>query len=254
VGAVVATVDLQGRYVEVNVDRTGLTLAALRRVTPWGERDVRMAVLVDTVDTLVGYDYEVPLDVNVRYRAVWDDGSSTLSAVVVMPASGQDWWVALGYPGISRPILIESFPALTSPLGHSLVQPLSARNPIPVIQARRGVQGTLTLLSLTLDEASALRTLIRQSPLFMLTGPADRGFEHGLYLLAQDYVEERAFRLAQRPERRWKITVQEVDRPPLDVPPPEQNTWQDWVVEGTTLGGWRDRTNLDLLTEPEVGP
>lgn len=243
------------RTVRLTMSERGGATFTVTRSSRYGTVPARLGVQVDTADTWVAYDYEMPLDVPVTYTATLDGGGTVKANSVVMPSGGQDWWVAVSQPSLTQPVTIESFPALQYALGHALVQPQMSRYPIAVIQARRSGRGVLTLLTLTLEEGDALLTLVDRSPFFYLTGPPDRGFTAGgLYLLAQDLERQRVTRVAQDPARRWVIQVAEVDRPPLAVALPESNTLGDWVVEGTDLAGWAGRTWLDVLTEEGVGP
>jgi len=246
---VTATAKVPQRAIEVNISKAaGETPGQIVRSTVYGERDARVAWLLQTDLSWVAYDYEAPLDVAVTYRigAVWS-GSATL------PSDGKDWWISLGAPGLTRPITVHSFPTLTRKLGHSLVQPLTRRNPIPVVAARRGATGTLTLITLDLDAARGMISLIEAAPLLMLNGPPSHGFGQGQYLLVQDFDEQRWTRLATEPARLFVLQVQEVDRPPLDVAVPKQNTWAEWLADPEgTYAGWRARTHLDVLTEEGV--
>jgi len=124
---------------------------------------------------------------------------------------------------------------------------------IPVVAARRGATGTLTLITLDLDAARGMISLIEAAPLLMLNGPPSHGFGQGQYLLVQDFDEQRWTRLATEPARLFVLQVQEVDRPPLDVAVPKQNTWAEWLADPEgTYAGWRARTHLDVLTEEGV--
>lgn len=245
--------EVAGRSMRVTVGARGGAAVSALRSTRYGQAQVRFGVQIDTADTWVGYDYEMPLDVPVTYLV--DVGGTVLdTAPVTMPSQGRDWWVVVVQPSLSRPVHIESFPALQYPLAHGLVQPQASRYPIAVVQGRRSGRGTLTLLTLTADQGAGLRSLVELSPFFLLNGPPDRAYPGGgLYLLAQDYTEERTTRVAQEPSRRWVIPVVEVERPPLEVPVPEENTLGDWKNEGTDLAGWRTRDYLDLLNEPDIG-
>lgn len=245
--------EVAGRAIRVTLGARGGEEFTILRHTVYGDYPARFATQVDTADTWVGYDYEAPPDVPLVYLATLPSGVVE-SAPVTLPSQGKDWWIAVAQPSLSRPVIVESFPALSYPLAHGLVQPQASRYPIAVIQGRRSARGTLTLLALTLGEGQALKSLIERSPFFLLNGPADRGYPRGgLYLLAQDYEEQRTVRVAQEQSRRFVIGVTEVDRPPLEVPLPEENTLGDWKAEGTTLSGWRSRTYLDLLNEPDIG-
>ena len=242
--AVTIDVAVEGRAIKVTVLGAADASPEVSRRSPYGSGAVRLSAQVDVPGVLVAYDYEAPLDVELQYTV---EGAS--SAKIVMPSNGLDWWVSLATPTLTRSVWVESFPALTRPLGHALVQPQRAKNPVPVIQRRRGATGTLTLLSLTLEEGSAIRNLIENSPLLMFIGPPSHGFGQGIYLLARDYDEVRAFADARQPERRFVIDVQEVDRPPVVIEQAPINSWQDWADSGRTWGDWRDTDYLHVLTD-----
>lgn len=244
-----ATARIPQRAIEVNISKAaGETPGQIVRSTLYGEREARVAWLLQTDLSWVAYDYEAPLDVEVSYRI-----GSAWSNSATLPSDGRDWWISLGAPALTRPINIHSFPGLNRKLGVSLVQPLIRRNPIPVISARRGATGTLTVITLDLDSARGMNSLIEAAPLLMLNGPPAHGFEQGQYLLILDYDELRWTRNAAEPARLFACQVQEVDRPPLDVQVPKQNTWAEWLADPEgTYAGWRVRTHLDVLTEEGV--
>lgn len=245
--------EVVNRSVRVTVSARASATVSAQRSTRYGQQDVRFGVQVDTAASWVGYDYEPPLDVPITYL-VNVGGTILPTAPVTLASGGRDWWVVVVQPSLSRPVHIESFPGLTYPLAHGLVQPQASRHPIAVVQGRRAGKGVLTLLTLTHDESAGFRSLVERSPFFLLNGPPDRAYPNGgLYLLAQDLTEQRTTRVAQEGSRRWVIPVQEVERPPLAVPVPDENTLGDWKNEGTTLGGWRARDYLDLLNEANIG-
>lgn len=254
---VLATVLPLWRAVRISVGGFGGAPVTVWRIEP-GRQPVqaRLSVQVSTASSYVGVDYEAPMDVPLVYRAVVT-GTSYDALPVTIDSLGLDWWVALGNPSMSRVITVESFPELSRPLSHSAVRPLFSAYPLVITHARVAATGTLTLLTLTDSEAAAMRTLIETSPLFQMKSPAANGLPHGtLYLLAADYVEQRTTRLASEPSRRFIINVIEVDRPPLDVPPPAENTWQDWMDEplgNSSWGAWLGKSWLDLLVEESVG-
>lgn len=254
---VVATVLPMWRAVRISVGGFGGAPVAVWRIEP-GRQPVqaRLSVQVSTASSYVGVDYEAPMDVPLVYRAVVT-GANYEALPVTIDSLGLDWWTALGNPSISRVVTVESFPELSRALSHSAVRPLFSAYPLVITHARVAATGTLTLLTLTDSEAAAMRTLIQTSPLFQLKSPAVNGLPDGaLYLLAGDYVEQRTTRLATEPSRRFIINVIEVDRPPLEVPPPAENTWQDWLDEplgNSSWGAWLGKSWLDLLVEESVG-
>lgn len=258
------------RAVRLNVTGIGGELPTIVRYTPASPHPVtvRLAVVVSTVENFIAVDYEAPLDVPITYEVTagagtvgwtdtwhddWDSSSldSMTAAPVVVPSYGLDWVVALGQPSLSRVVTIESFPELTRELAASTALPLGAQFPTPVVFGMTGAAGVLTLITLSLPELVEVRRLLATSPLFQLKAPPDRGLEDTgtMYLLVRRYVESRATRLAQDPCRRIAVEVVQVARPPLEVAPPAENTWQDWEDAGATWAEWLDRSWLDLLTE-----
>lgn len=255
---VMVTVLPDARAARVTVDDLGGDTAVVWRSdgTTAAPVQVRLAVIIESSQTLAGIDYEAPMDVPLTYSAVVD-GTTYTAAPVTIPSFGRDWYTALGQPSLSRPITVESFPALTHGLAHSRVRPLNSRNPLIITHARLGGEGVLTLLTMTYSEAQAVRALIDLSPLFQFKTPPDRDIPGGvMYLLAGDYSEERVIDAANEPTRRFVIDVVEVDRPPLEVTPPDENTWQDWMDEeigNSTWAAWTSKSWLDLLIETMVG-
>lgn len=242
------------RAVRVTVNTNNADEATVYRDTAQTlPEEVRLAVIASTQQSLSGVDYEAPMDVPLTY-SVEVSGVTFMSVPITIPSYGRDWYCALGQPSISRAVTVESFPEMTRTLGHSRVRPLTSRNPLIITHIRTGLTGTLTLLALTAAEAQAIRSLIDLSPLFQFKAPADRGLPDGgrLYLLAGDYREQRVVQAANEPTRRFIIDVVEVDRPPLVVPPPVENTWQDWDDEAlwnSTWDAWRRKSWLDILVE-----
>lgn len=263
------------RAVKVNVAGFSGTPPTIYRQTPTQVTpvEVNLAYLALTSESVIGVDYEAPMDVPLVYSAsgaevlgwtdVWHDDWDTASSdsqyadPVTVPSYGKDWYTALGQPSLSSEVLVNSFPEMQRPLAVSLAQPLNSKNPLPVVFARRGIRGDLTLITLTADAAAAMRGRLEASPLFLFKTPVDRGIPGGLvYLLAGDYSETRATRAAQDPTRYWVISVIEVDRPPLEVPPPAENTWQNWADESLANSSWHAWTGkswLDVLTEELAG-
>lgn len=249
-----ATVLPEYRAVRITVDGLGGETATIYRESPYvaGMQAVRLATVIDTAESFSGVDYEAPMDVPLTYTAEVD-GSLYIAFTVTIDSEGRDWYTALGSPSMSRVVLVESFPAWTRPLARSQVRPLHSQNPLVILHARQGIAGTLSLLTLTHSEAEAMRYMLEVSPLFQFKTPIDRGLPDGsLYLLAGDYVEERVVVNANEPTRRWVIEVVEVDRPPLVVPPPTENTWQDWddeTLSNSTWEAWKSKSWLDILVE-----
>ena len=216
--------------------------------------EARFAIIADTSSSFIGVDYEAGLDVPIVY-SVQVGTTITYAAPVTIVSGDRDWYTALGQPSLSRVINVESFPALVKALARSEVRPLTSPNPLVVLHARLGVVGVLTLITLTYEEAQAVRALLELSPLFQFKCPPDRGVPFGsLYLLAGDYEEQRTVPDgAKEPSRRFVINVVEVDRPPLVVAPPYENTWQDWYDEAlwnASFDAWTRKSWLDILIEP----
>lgn len=228
----------------------------LRRRTRFGTDIAAVGVLIDTDTSYMVVDYRIPPDIPVTYWLELDSNPGvavTEEVTVIVPSQAKDWLKALAFPALTRSVLIDSLPELTRAAGGALLKPLAASRAIPVLGPRQGATGTLTLLTLTLEERDGIIDFIDRSPVFLLQGPVKRGFGAGLYLCAQDYSEKRLFYYADEPYRHFVINVVEVDPPPLAIEPTMLANWQYWQDNPETWQYWRDNRTWASVLVPQRG-
>ena len=162
------------------------------------------------------YDWEVPLGVEVTYYARSYDGavaSATGSAAALTVDDERDWLVDLARPTNTMPILVESLPELVfeGPVGVHRV--LDRRDPILTTAALWTPAGVLSFFTLTELERDRARTILGAGLAFLLRTPPERGVGNIYLGLVRGMREQRPSRLAQHWERRFVAEVVQVERP-----------------------------------------
>lgn len=195
---------------------------------------VRAAVEITvSAGAIVLRDYEPPLGVPLVYTAqLWAAASPELrttdTATITLSSNAGDnpWLVDLGRPTNTQRVVIEHMDDLELQQASGVHAVLGRRSPIVTADLAQTPRFTLQLITLEdLDAARARAALGNGLPLLLRT-PPEQGVGN-LYLFATGWHEQRLqlAAYALRPERRFVIAAQQVERPDpsLFAPQPPVN-------------------------------
>lgn len=165
--------------------------------------------------TVLAFDWEVPLGVEVVYYAQASTGgvdSAIGQSAPIELDDSHDWLIDIARPTNSIPIGIESLPELAfdGPVGVHRV--LDRRDPILTTGALWTPSGELTFVTATLLERDRVRAILGAGLPFLLRTPPEEGVGN-IYLGVTQLREQRASRLALHADRRFVVDVVQVARP-----------------------------------------
>lgn len=157
------------------------------------------------------YDYEMPLGASVTYSTTQNPASTATATV----SSVQSWLIDVGVPSRSMVIRIGEMTSRSRSVSRGVFQPLGRRNSVVVTDgARKGYEGTLSLVTVTDDERRQVEALIEQAGVVLFNPAA--GSQWGLdamHLSFGDVEESRVTRVLAHPARRWSLPYIQVDPP-----------------------------------------
>jgi hypothetical protein len=199
-----------------------------------------------TTDEVSVRDWEVPLNIPVQYSVFSYDSAGNQIGSVWAPAftvtwtQCEAWLVDLARPTNSLPVEIVSFTELTFDIANGVHRVLGRRPPVVTTLPAYTPAGELDVLTETLVERDQVRNILGSGLPFLLRTTPDLGIGN-MYLAVTQFVEVRLMQLGDRPQRQWRISVVQVERPdPSVIVPTPPNTYQN--VKDTYA------TYADLLT------
>jgi hypothetical protein len=210
----------------------GTTTLTINRTSPSGAvAGVRGAVgRAVTGTTFLIRDYELPLDTSVSYTVTCYNASGTsvgsASAIFSISYGLCDAWLTdLARPTNSLTVTVESMVTLTHPVPSGVHRVLDRRAPVVTALIAWTPATELIVLTETLDERDQVRALLGSGYPFLLRTEPVQGIGN-MYLAAQEFVEERFITLGTAPERRFRMTCVQVERPdPAIYVPLAPNTY-----------------------------
>ena len=261
--ALTITVTLEPARAAARIDLAGLTGATytIARTAPSGNvAGVRGHVGAPVPSAeVVARDYEVPLNLDVVYTATAYDGAGAVLEAVTAPAFRVDWllcesWLCdLARPTNSLPLVIGSLDALTFAFASGVHLVLDRRAPVLTTLPAYTPTGELVLMTDTLAERDLVRAILGNGyPVLLRTSP-DMGIGN-LYLGLSSFAEERFLTLGDRPERRFRIQVVQVERPsPSLYSPLAPNTYQNVADTYATYAEPARRRSAPMTSSPTRG-
>jgi len=220
--AVALAVSLDAPKLAAKLDVTGIpagatTLTISRRSPSGSDAGVRGAVGRAVSGTTFSIrDYELPLDTTVTYTVTVYQGSTvvgTASAIFsISYGLCEAWLVDLARPTNSLQVLIESMNELDYPVPSGIHRVLDRRAPVVVALAAWTPETELIVLTETLDERDQARYLLGSGYPFLLRTTPSPGVGN-MYLAPSEFVEERFLTLGAAPDRRFRISCVQVERP-----------------------------------------
>jgi hypothetical protein len=233
--AVALAVTLEAERLAARLEVTGIPAGTdtltINRSSPSGAvAGVRGAVdRAVTGTTFLIRDYELPLDTTVTYTVTCYDGTTAVgSASAIFSISYglcEAWLTDLARPTNSLQLTLESMVELTHPVPSGVHRVLDRRSPVVTALIAGTPEAELAVLTETLDERDALRALLGSGYPFLVRTTPSEGIGN-MYLAAQEFVEERFLTLGAQPERRFRISCVQVERPnPAIYVPLAPNTY-----------------------------
>ena len=221
--AVGLTATLDAPRAAVKLDLTGIPVGAasvtITRTSPSGNiAGVRGAVgAAVSGTTYTARDFEIPLGLSVTYNAtVYDAGGAVVGsasvAFLVPYADCQAWLVDLARPTNSLQVVIESLAALDYPVPSGIYRVLDRRAPVVVALPAQTPAAELVVLTDSLDERDQCRYLFGSGYPFLVRTTQELGIGNAYFGLSE-FVEERLLTLGTKPQRRFRVTVVQVERP-----------------------------------------
>lgn len=175
-------------------------------------------------ESFVAYDYESCNGELVQYRARaigslgGQDISSDWSAVsaAVAWSSTKTWLKSLTEPTINMTLSIKEVPTLKRRNPQGVFDIPDRTDPIVVSSGRKLSEGTVTFLTMTVQELAGLEQLLNRSEVLLLQTPAVDGWGCK-YIACGDVDENRVSRLARHPHRDVVVPFLEVLSPVGEV-------------------------------------
>jgi hypothetical protein len=203
---------------EVDGVPAGADTYTITRTSPSGaSTGVRGAVDAPVqIPTEIIRDWELPLDVPVTYAVTVYDGTTVVgSATAAFTATWDQcpaWLVDLARPTNSLALTIESMVDLDFEAAVGVHRILNRRAPVLTSLPAWTPSSELIVLTGTLTERDQVRNLLGSGYPFLLRTTPDMGIGN-MYLGVTQFVEERFLTLGDAPQRRFKVSVIQVERP-----------------------------------------
>ena len=202
----------------------GTTTLTIERTSPSGAvAGVRGAVGVATggASSFTAHDYELPLDTTVSYKVTAYNASGaslgTASAIFsIVYGLCEAWLVDIARPTNSLQLVIESMVELDFGLPSGIHRVLDRRAPVVTALPAWTPSSELVVLTETLQERDQLRALLGSGYPFLLRTEPEQGIGN-MYLALSEFVEERFLTPGVASERRFRISVVQVERPDPQV-------------------------------------
>jgi len=197
------------------------TIAGVRGASP---------VAAQPPSNFITHDFEVPLGVNLQYGVTCYDASGNSLGSVSVPftiayTSCKGWLVDIARPLNSREVEIVSMVELDYLLPSGVHRVLNRRAPVVTALPAWTPTSELIVLTDTLDLRDDLRNLLGSGYPFLLRTAPDEGVGNAYFALTQ-FVEARFLTLGRAPQRQFRISCVQVERPdPSVFTPTAPNTY-----------------------------
>lgn len=245
-GTLVATFDdsLSRVALVITFTNTLVTVTQVVRIAPDGVETILRSgdkfTLVAGKGTI--YDYEVPLDVPVTYRATQVTPVSGSPEVILSGAAktmlshGVSWLKDPAQPANNlRLDYVQGLPTLSRKARAGVFDIIDRSNPIVVTARRQSASGGLTFATYTQTDYEKTVKLVNRGEILLLATPPAFGVGN-VYVHVADVDEERiALGDASDWTRRWTLPLLVVDRPlslttsaPLERWQDVKSTWATW--------------------------
>lgn len=233
--AVALTAALELERLDVLLTVTGVpagadTFTVTRRAASGGTGAVRGASGAPVViPTTTIRDFEAPLDVALTYTVTVYDGAAVVgtatATATVAWGECEAWLCDLARPTNSLPLTIESLAELDYQTPTGVHRVLGRRAPVLTSLPAWTPSGELIVLTDTLEERDDVRAILGTGyPVLVRTTP-ELGIGNA-YFGVLEFVEERFLAPGRAPERRFRASVVQVDRPdPAVYVPTPPNTY-----------------------------
>lgn len=230
-GSVFLGDDGKGRIRIVLTATTG-TLASVTRRHPSGRViPVRNMTLVPlSGGTAIGYDYEMPVGVQVEYVASIYDSSDPLTPldttepVSITWMARRDWLKDPLEPIRNVMVLVNDMSEYDYATPTAVHTVLGRPDPVTVGEIRQAATGDLTLVTLDKLARDQLHYITASGHVLLLQSTQESGVGN-MYLAPLGLKEQRVTPLRDQQERYWTLTYQEVSAPVGDAA--AFTTWQD---------------------------
>ncbi len=236
-----AAVTEQAR-VRVNVSATAGTLVSVTRTHPSGRvipvRNMTLQPL--NGGTFLGWDYEMPIGVQVAYTASLYDAADTSTPLDVSDPVTITWDTEIDWlkdplePIRNVPVLVNDMSEYDYATPTAVLEVLGRPDPVTVGEIRQAATGDLTLVTLSKEDRDRLHYITASGHVLLLQSSQTSGVG-SMYLAPLGLKEQRIVPLREQSERIWTLTYQEVGVPAGDAAP--FTTWQDVL---NTYGTWAD--------------
>ena len=245
-GTLVATFDDSLSRVSLVITFTNVAVTATKvvRIAPDGIETILRSGEKFSLAAGKGtiYDYEVPLDVPVTYKATQVTPVSGSPEVILSGAAqtmlshGKSW---LKDPGLASNNLrldyVQGLPKLSRRARAGVFDVIDRTNPIVVSAKRQSATGDFTFTTLTQTDYEKMIKLINRGEVLLLSTPPAYGVGN-VYVHIGDVDEDRiAIGDASNWVRRWTLPLLVVDRPlaitstaPLERWSDVKATWATW--------------------------
>lgn len=216
-----AALDVGGAAITLTVP-AGATRVWCWRVSPSGEQAYVRGVVdlhVTPPTTLLLFDFEAPLGVELVYHASSANDAGEASVLdstdtITLPTSAAEdpWLVDVGQPGNSQQVLVESMTELAYSVPVGVHKVIGRRAPIVLSDVAPYPSSELVFVTGSDGEREMARATLGNGIPFLFKSGPEQGVGQ-MYLSVLEWAEQRPSRLALHPDRRFRVRVQQVDRP-----------------------------------------
>lgn len=215
-----------------------------------------------TSDLMVIEDYEAPLLTPVSYRIELIDavsgsiGSRTSEPVIVEHSDRNRVWIKdPGYPLRNMQVMVQKAPSWQRPIEQAAYVVRGRRNKVILSGPRQGLEGDLSIWTLSDDDRNALHWLLDSGNVVLWQAAPGMGVGD-MYVNIGQITEDRTGGTAMDEIRAWTLPLIEADSPvTTGVNGSAGRTWVDVVAEFATCEDVLDMyaTCEDLLLDKRTG-
>lgn len=196
-------------------------------------------------------DWEMPLNTPVAYEAL--DGADLIGSSQVTVNDANTWLKIPAYPDLNRIVHLAEVPALERPRRQSIFQALGARLPTIISDARSASSGTLSIVTLSAEEALWLEQMLTDTQVFLLQA---RGSWGSRYVAIGDVTASHVVPKFGIEAMRWDCAFTEVAAPTGGVIGNPFSTYQmvkdTYATYGALKEGEADYLDLVAGVDPPL--